>query len=83
MASRKVKTTLLVAVISAIVCCVLGRNLFSSYYDMTWGASAFIMHSPPHGVYYPRRMLQVGVASGVLGFVIGWLTAWHWQRKRP
>ena len=83
MSSRKLKISLLVAVISAIVFCALGRDLFSSYYDMTWGASAFIMHSPPYGVHYPKRMLQVSVVSGVLGFVIGWLSAWYWQRNRP
>ena len=83
MASHKVKIALLVAVIGAILCCALGRHLFSSYYDMTWGASAFIMHSPPYGVHYPKRMLQVGVVSGVLGLAIGWLSAWYWQRNRP
>ena len=82
MARHKVKIALLAAVFCSLFFYVLGQSLFSSYYDAQWGASASTMHSPPFGVYYPKRAAQVGVVSALLGFALGYVGAWWYLARR-
>lgn len=82
MARHKVKISLLAAAFCGLFYYLLGQFLFSSYYDAQWGVSASGMHSPPFGVYYPKRAAQVGVVSALLGFAQGYLGAWWYLAKR-
>lgn len=51
----------------------VGEALFASYYEMEWGMSARIVHSPPLGVNYTNTLAIVTRWSLAISFILGFL----------
>ena len=51
----------------------VGEALFASYYEMEWGISARIVHSPPLGVNYINKLAIVIRWSLAISFILGLL----------
>lgn len=58
-----------------LVCQNIGEMLFSSYYEMEWGISAEIMHSPPFGENYINKLAIVIRWALFIGLILGILCA--------